>query len=354
MHAELGDDVGRVRDGPARGLAVHVPEAARLGGERGVVVAHPVEEHQGEKEGDVKGGVAIVGDLEVDHQHAVRVGDQVLRRVVAVDQAAPSGQQALDLRPDRGGEVGMPCGRGAVVGVDAALDQRHLVREALGELGAAGGRGVQATEQPSRLLRARGVRAAGIVLVAPDHAAAGRERHAKDVARVVREHHLGRASGQAVGQGSHAVALDEHTGPVEAPLVVDPQLGQRLLDHHCAALPLGEQDGVRDPAAEGGHRDLGLRRRHPALAQIRRQLRRGQRVAVARIWRGARIIEAHQLAKRGTRAATLSPSTAARSASERKPSPGAGSPGSSGRARYGQSVPKTRWSAGASIARRPR
>ena len=51
---ELRDDVGRVRDGPARGLAVFVPKAARLGGERGVVVAHPVEEHQGEKEATSK------------------------------------------------------------------------------------------------------------------------------------------------------------------------------------------------------------------------------------------------------------------------------------------------------------
>jgi hypothetical protein len=54
-------------------------------------------------------------------------------------------------------------------------------------------------------------------------------------------------------------------------------------------------------------------------------------------------------AKRGTRALMLPPSSAARACSSRKASPGAGSPGCCGIRRYGQSVPKTMCSAGASI-----
>ena len=72
-----------------------------------------------EQEGEVEGGIAAVGHLPVDHPEAVVADEDVLRRVVAVDDAARRAEQSLDVRADPVGERGMPPLDRAQVGVDA-------------------------------------------------------------------------------------------------------------------------------------------------------------------------------------------------------------------------------------------
>ena len=100
--------------------------------------AHALQHEVREQERDVEGGVAAVRDLEVEREHVVRVDEQVLRRPVAEHEAAARRQQPLDLRFDHPGDVRVRRGGGAVVRIDATLQQGRLVGEVAGHVGVAG------------------------------------------------------------------------------------------------------------------------------------------------------------------------------------------------------------------------
>ncbi len=77
-----------------------------------------------EQEGEVEGGIAAVDHFPVDHPEAVVADEDVLRRVVAVDDAARRAEQSLDVRADPVGERGMSPLDSAQIRVDALRLER--------------------------------------------------------------------------------------------------------------------------------------------------------------------------------------------------------------------------------------
>ena len=137
--AELGDDVSS-GGGPAPAATCTRQERVCRGAQPRRVgrAAHALEHEVREQERDVEGRVAPVRDLEVEREHAVGVGEQVLRRPVAEHQAAARASRRSTSASITRGEVRVRGGRGAVVGIDPALHQRRQVGEVARPPGVAG------------------------------------------------------------------------------------------------------------------------------------------------------------------------------------------------------------------------
>ena len=196
-----------------------------------------------EQEREIEHRVAAVNDLPVDDPQSAVADEDVLRRVVAVDDALLRRQQPVDVRADPAGELGVAALDRAQVWIDAL----SLERFGAAEVGVGGVQGGKQLPEPRRDRRvSRPVQQERL----PRQPGSRRFLHDQRERLRVGVDELRHRARCELRHQLERLGLRHGALPWHEPLVGDAKALERLLDHHAPALAANGEHRARDAAGQ--------------------------------------------------------------------------------------------------------
>ncbi len=250
---------------------------------------HQLQEQMVEHVREIKGRVAEVSDLEVDHPHTVVTDEHVLRRIVAVHEADVSRLHPRHQSCDRLRKLGPSLRDRTVERIDSQLVERLVVPEMLRDTLVAKGAGVPRAEGLTESRRNLWVNVSGEQPAFPCHPGA-RSPGDRQRAVVTVQIEDGRDAARRDRRGEdECISLTDRALALGQPEVLDTQLRQGLLYDDARRAAVRHQNNIRDPPAQltddrlgAARQDLPARLNMHRRSPLREALRRVHRWASSR------------------------------------------------------------------------